>query len=101
MLPMSAFAEDVQGAPAADQPTQASLVPTEGAAPANRATEGTRACGMSGGCCHAGGKAKWIVLTGVVGTLVTAAAVGIAVGVARSQPSTGQIPRWFFFKRRR
>ncbi len=99
VLPMAAFAEDVAPVPlaaavvpAADQPVQSTLVPTD-AAP-NGATEGTRSCGMYGGC-HGGGrgKVKWIVLTGVVGTLVTAAAVGIAVGVAHAQPGNGQVPR--------
>ena len=102
ILPMSAFAADPAGpavdaaapaavAPAADQPTQAALVPTD-AAP-NGATEGTRSCGMYGGCGGHGGKAKFIILTGVIGTIVTAAAVGIAVGVSRSQPGNGQVPR--------
>ncbi len=104
ILPMAAFAQDPavtpppevtavpESKPTADQPTQAALTPTDVAG--NGATEGTRACGMYGGCAGRGhGKAKLIVLTGVIGTIVTAAAVGIAVGVARSQANNGQIPR--------
>ena len=105
ILPMSAFAADpivtpvpdaAAAAPVADQPTQASLVPTDPAAAPNGATEGTQSCGMSRGCggCGHGGKGKFIIFTGVIGTIVTVAAVGIAVGVARSQPgNNGQIPR--------
>lgn len=98
ILPMSAFAQDVAPPsppppPAADQPVQPALVPNDAAAP-NGATEGTRSCGMARGCAgKTHGKAKFIVLTGVIGTIVTAAAVGIAVGVARSQPGNGQVPR--------
>ena len=77
-------------APPADQPTQGSLVPND-AAPVG-ATEGTRHCGMSAGCAGKGGK-KFIVVTTVVGTILTAAAIGIAVGVARAQPGNGQVPR--------
>ena len=108
ILPMSAFASeplppppdapavpDAPAAlPAADQPTNAALTPADGAA-LNGATEGTRSCGMYKGC-GAGkghGKGKWIILTGMVGTIVTAAAVGIAVGVSRQQAGSGQIPR--------
>lgn len=103
MLPMTAFAQDalVQPAPAAapaataplaDPPAQSSLVPADAAAPTG-ATEGTRACGMGyGKCGGAKGKGKWIVITGVVGVVLTAAAIGIAVGVAK-QSNTGQVPR--------
>jgi len=91
LLPMAGFAQDVV-APAADQPVQSSLVPVKAAA-VNEATEGARACGMRGKCGGAAGRGKWIVLTGVVGTAITAAAVGIAIGVARSQPGNGQVPR--------
>ncbi len=88
LLPIAGFAQDVT----ADQPVQSALVP-EKAAPVNQATEGASACGMRGKCGGGAGKGKWIVLSGVLGTVVTAAAVGIAIGVARSQPGTGQIPR--------
>lgn len=105
MLPMTAFAQDalVQPAPAAapaaaaplaDPPAQSSLVPADAAAPAG-ATEGTRACGMGYGKCGGAkgkGKGKWIVITGVVGVVLTAAAIGIAVGVAK-QSNAGQVPR--------
>lgn len=98
MLPMAAFAEDAVApappvAPAADQPTQAALTPTDAATAPNGATEGTRACGMHRGCHGGGGKAKFIVIGGVVGTVLTAAAVGLAVGVAAQNRNQGQVPR--------
>jgi hypothetical protein len=100
ILPMSAFAtepaplpEAPAAAPAADQPTNPSLTPTD-AAP-NGATEGTRSCGMYGGCAgRKHGAGKFIIITGVVGTVLTAAAVGIAVGVSRQNAmNNGQVPR--------
>lgn len=102
ILPMSAFAQDAiapapeavdaaAAAPAVDQPTQAALTPTD-AAP-NGATEGTRSCGMRAGCGGRGGKVKFVVITGVAATILTAVGVGIAVAATRQQPGAGQVPR--------
>lgn len=92
-IPMTAFAQDAQptpppateavAPPVADQPTQANLTPDAAPAPEqNGAVEGARHCGMYGKGCHGkGGKAKFIV-GGVIGTVLTVAAVGVAVGFA-------------------
>lgn len=99
MLPMAAFAEDAVVVPApeaaplvqADQPTAANLTPVD-AAPAPDATKAQWGCGMHGGC-HGkgGGKAKFIVIGGVIGTVLTAAAVGLAVGVASQNQNQGSV----------
>lgn len=80
LLPAAAFADDA--------PVQTQLLPSEQNAPVP-AVEDAKHCGMHK-CGRGGGKAKWIVLTGVTATVITAAAVGIAVGVARAnaQPQT-------------
>jgi hypothetical protein len=89
MLPAASFAEgpapatgaaEVAPAAAAPDAAQAALTPTDAAAPAPAVAE-ARWC-SSHGC--GGGKAKWIVLTGVTATVVTAVAVGVAVSVASS-----------------
>lgn len=97
VVPMTAFAQDAaplqQPAPeavvpsAVDQPAAANLTPEAAPAPEQAAVEGAKHCGMYGKGCHGGrgGKAKFIV-GGVIGTVLTAAAVGVAVGFAtRSQ----------------
>ena len=87
LLPMSAFAQDPV-TPPPDAPAveaQPSLIPPEQAAPA-AATEGTRSCGMRHGCSRRGGAVKAIVITGVVGSVIAVVAIGIAVGVANTQP---------------
>ena len=82
LLPVAAFAEDPI-APAADQPTQAALVPSDAAV--QPAVAEARYC--SAHRCG-GGHAKWIVVTGVTATVLTAVAVGVAVGVANSRNQT-------------
>lgn len=82
LLPISAFADEAPTpAPSADAPTQSALVPTETAAPQPAVAE-ARSCGMHH--CAGGGRGKWLVLTGVAGTVLTAVAIGVAVSVARS-----------------
>ena len=97
LLPMAAFAEDGLKAPGADQPTAApvaeaaapaTLVPGE-APQAQPAVAEAHRCGMHGGCAG-GGKVKWVILTGVAATVITAVAVGVAVGVSR-QPGGIQV----------
>lgn len=101
ILPTSSFAQDA--APAlqqADQPTAAapSLTPSAdpGATDASQqpqpAVENARWCGAHGGCGGGRGKARWIVLTGVAGTVITAVAVGVAVGLATRNPGQPQSP---------
>jgi hypothetical protein len=87
MVPTAAMAEDVVApGPAVDQPTvdSAALLPKEApqAQAPQQAVEDAQRCGMHG-CC-AGGKhhGGGLVLVGVVGTVLTAVAVGVAVGVA-------------------
>lgn len=106
ILPTASFAQD-PSAPVlqqpADQPTQPtaadpSLTPNAdpGAANASQqpqpAVENARWCGAHGGCGGGRGKGKWIVLTGVAGTVITAVAVGVAVGLATRGPSQPQTP---------
>lgn len=97
VLPTAAFAEGP--GPAVDQPVAAepALTPQADSAavqpqPPQPAVENARWCGAHGGCNGAGrGKGKWIVLGGVAGTVVTAVAVGLAVGFAtrgNGQPQT-------------
>ena len=102
ILPTAAFAQDP--APplqqAVDQPTAAdpSLTPNADPSAANAsqqpqpAVENARWCGAHGGCGGGRGKGKWIVLTGVAGTVLTAVAVGVAVGFATRGPSQPQTP---------
>jgi hypothetical protein len=78
MLPAAAFAQDPLP-PSSDQPTAPALTP-DPAAP-QPAVENARWCGAHGGC-GGRGKGKLLVLTGVVGTVVTAVAVGAAVHFA-------------------
>lgn len=98
VLPLSAFAQDALPTPPPDAPAAAadklsnpSLVPTD-VAPVG-ATEGTRSCGMRYGCGGGRSKAKFVIVTSVIGTVLTAAAVGIAVGVSKMDRTNGQIPR--------
>ncbi len=94
ILPTSAFAQDP--GPAADQPTAADPQLTPNAEPnasqPQPAVENARWCGAHGGCSGGRGKGKWIVLTGVAGTVVTAVAVGLAVGLATRNNGQPQTP---------
>lgn len=84
MLPGAAFAEEpsTPPAPAADQPSAApALTPQDPAAPAPEAVEQARWCGAHGGCGGGRGKGKFLIV-GVAGTVLTAVAIGVAVGVA-------------------
>ena len=92
LLPMTVFAADVT-VPPADAPAAApSLTPPDAAAP-NPVTEGTRSCGMSRGCGRKGGAVKFVVISGVVGAVVTAVAISIAVGVANANAPPAQVAR--------
>jgi hypothetical protein len=85
-LPVAAFAED-PAPPSADAPAQPALLPADAAPQVAPAVAEARYCsGHHCGC--GGGKAKWIVLTGITATVITAVAVGTAVAVANanSQP---------------
>ena len=84
LLPMAAFADEPI-APSTDAPSQAALVPADEAPQAAApAVADAKRCGMHGGCAG-GGKAKWIVLTGVTATVLAAVAVGVGVSVANSR----------------
>jgi len=102
LLPTAGFAEELQPAapepaaptaPSTDQPTQQSLTPQDAQeAPAQGAVDQAKWCGMRGGCQGRAGKGKWIVIGGVAGTVVTAVAVGLAVGFATRGPAQPQTP---------
>ena len=101
ILPTSAFAQDpAPPLQAADQPTAApasndpALTPNAdpNAAQPQPAVENARWCGAHGGCGGGRGKGKWIVLTGVAGTVITAVVVGVAVGVASRNNTGAQTP---------
>jgi hypothetical protein len=85
MIPGAAFADG----PAVDQPTPAALTPQDAAQP-QPAVEQARWCGAHGGC-SGRGAGKWIVLTGVTATVLTAVAVGVAVGVASHNRANGSV----------
>ena len=87
LLPVAAFAEDPAPPPSADAPAQPALTPTDAAPQVAPAVAEARYCSghHCGGC---GGKAKWVVLTGVAGTVLTAVAVGVAVSVATRHDGT-------------
>src|SRR5262245_34816885 len=84
LLPTAGFADELQSAtpPSSDQPTQQNLAPSDTPAPAPDAVQQAQWCGAHGGCSGGRSKAKWIVIGGVAGTVVTAVAVGLAVGFA-------------------
>jgi hypothetical protein len=94
ILPTAAFADELQSAspPSSDQPTQQTLTPSDPAAPAPDAVQQARWCGAHGGCSGGRGKAKWIVIGGVAGTVITAVAVGLAVGFATRNNGTPVTP---------
>ena len=85
ILPTAAFAQD-PAPPSADQPSapenQALVPPADAQPQPQQAVENARWCGAHGGCNGKGSGKGWIVLTGVAGTVVTAVAVGVAVGLA-------------------
>src|SRR5438552_1750440 len=95
LLPVAVFAQDpVVPAPAtaADAPANPSLVPNEGQPkPELVPNENARWCGAHGcGGGHKGG-AAFIVTTSVIGTVLTAVAVGVAVSVATAHHDPGQV----------
>ncbi len=100
LLPAAGFADELQqaaSAPSMDQPTQQTLTPQDAApvdgAGQQDAVQQAKWCGMHGGCAgRSGGKGKWIVLGGVAGTVITAVAVGLAVGFATKQNAQPQTP---------
>ncbi|MBL8950843.1 MAG: hypothetical protein JNK82_08710, partial [Myxococcaceae bacterium] len=81
-------------APSVDQPTQQQLTPQDAAPVAqDEAVQQAKHCGMRGGCGGGrAGKGRWLVLGGVAGTVVTAVAVGLAVGFATRQNGAAQTP---------
>ncbi len=79
LVPLWAFAQDKQAAAPADAPTAAALAPAEAPpAPDAVAPDHARSCGAHR-CGHGGGL---VILGGVVGTVLTAVAVGVAVSFA-------------------
>ena len=94
MLPGAAFADEVAAtSPAADQPTAAALTPEQAPDAATApAVDDAKRCGMHGGCAGGRGRGKWLVLTGVAGTVLTAVAIGVAVGVATSNKQNPVTP---------
>lgn len=99
LLPVAVFAQDPVApapAPAADAPAaNPALTPNDAQAkPELVPNDHARWCGAHG-CCggangHRGG-AGLIVTTSVVGTILTAVAVGVAVSVATSHQGPGQV----------
>ncbi len=90
MLPGAAFAEGEGVVPtelpvAAEQATPpANLVPQQAAQQPQPAVQEATRCGMHGCCAggrHHGGA---LILVGVAGTVLTAVAVGVAVGLAHN-----------------
>ena len=97
LLPVAVFAQDpVAPAPAPDVPVNSALTPPSDAqakpelVPQENARwcSGKGCCGGAGG--HKGAKAV-IVTTSVIGTVLTAVAVGVAVSVATSHQGPGQV----------
>ncbi|MBK7863032.1 MAG: hypothetical protein IPJ65_31375 [Archangiaceae bacterium] len=84
LLPAASFAEEPTPPPA--------LTPSEAPAAPQPAVENARWCGAHGGCGGPRGKAKWIIAGGVAGTVLTAVAVGLAVGVATHRNGTPVTP---------
>jgi hypothetical protein len=84
MVPGAAFAEDAATTPAVDQPAAAALVPKE--APSEQApqpaVQDAQRCGMHGCCYGRAHRGGGLIIAGVVGTVLTAVAVGVAVSVA-------------------
>jgi hypothetical protein len=94
LVPTAAFAEGEPPAnPAVDQPTAAQpLVPKDAPPDGQPAVQEAQRCGMHGCCAgrrHGGG----LILVGVVGTVLTAVAVGVAVGVATSHQGGQPVQR--------
>jgi hypothetical protein len=85
MVPTAAFAEDTLTTPAVDQPAAAQpLVPKEAPETAQPAVQEAARCGMHGCCAGRARRGGGLILVGVAGTILTAVAIGVAVGVARS-----------------
>ena len=105
-IPMTAFAQDAApvqqpapeavAPPAADLPAQANLTP-EGSKLApeqNGAVEGAKHCGMYGKGCTGKRGGKKLVVIGVVGTVLTAVGVGVAVGFATRNQARRSSGSW-------
>jgi hypothetical protein len=95
MVPGAAFADDVvavPATPAVDQPVaKEALLPKEAPqAEPQQAVQDAKRCGMHG-CCGGAHRGGGLIIAGVAGTVLTAVAIGVAVGIAKA--NQGQAPQ--------
>jgi hypothetical protein len=96
MVPGAAFADDVvavPATPAVDQPvSKEALLPKEAppTAEPQQAVQEAQRCGMHGCCAGRAHRGGGLIIAGVAGTILTAVAIGVAVGVAKANQGQPQ-----------